>query len=64
MPKITANHEIDITPERFLKACTDMELFELDLLLQSPRFANRISKLTNDLKQENAESPALPSPNN
>lgn len=44
MPTITKIFEVDITPERFLDACTDLELKEIDLLIQSPRFQNRIKE--------------------
>jgi hypothetical protein len=42
MPNITQTNYIHITPEKFLDACSDLELMELDLLLTSPRYQNRI----------------------
>jgi len=38
MPKITKNFQIEITPERFLNACSREELIEIDLLLQKPMY--------------------------
>ncbi len=38
MPKIRQLNEIDITPERYLKACSPDELKELDILLSSPYY--------------------------
>jgi hypothetical protein len=35
MPKIDKVFTIDITPERFLAACSDTELYELYLLIDS-----------------------------
>ena len=42
MPEVTKVFTIDITPERFIDACSDSELKELDILLQSPRFQQRL----------------------
>lgn len=42
MPKHTQNISIEITPERFLDLCSDYELKELDLLIQSERYQKRI----------------------
>ncbi len=42
MPKIAKVLHIEITPEQFLDNCSDNELKEIDLLIQSPRFQNRI----------------------
>ena len=42
MPEITKVFQVDITPERFLDACSDNELKEIDLLIQSERFQQRI----------------------
>ena len=44
MPEITKVFQVNITPERFLDACSDAELKEIDLLIQSPRFQNRIKE--------------------
>jgi hypothetical protein len=35
MPKIEKVFTLDITPERFVSACSDTELFELYLLIDS-----------------------------
>ncbi len=42
MPEITKVFTIQVTPERFLEACSDNELKELDLLLASERYQRRI----------------------
>lgn len=43
MPKLTRTFELEITPERFLEACSNEELQEVDLLIQSPRFRERLT---------------------
>lgn len=42
MPKITKVLTVEVTPEQFLENCSDNEIKELDLLLQSPRYQQRI----------------------
>ena len=42
MPKHTQVINIEITPERFLESCSDDELKEVDLLIQSERYQMRI----------------------
>ncbi len=42
MPTITKVLTVSITVEQFLENCSDTELKELDLLIQAPRYANRI----------------------
>ena len=42
MPQLTKVLTIEVTPEQFLDNCSDNELKELDLLIQSPRYQNRI----------------------
>lgn len=43
MPTLTKVLTVTVTPEQFLENCSDLELKELDLLIQSPRYANRIT---------------------
>lgn len=43
MPKHSKVLEIEITVEQFLNACSGNELKELDLLLHSPRYRNRMN---------------------
>jgi hypothetical protein len=43
MPTLTKVLTLTVTPEQFLENCSDLELKELDLLIQSPRYANRIN---------------------
>lgn len=33
MPTITQTNKIEITPERFIEACSTIELYELEILL-------------------------------
>lgn len=42
MPTITKVLNVTITPEQFLENCSDNEIKELDLLLQSPRYQSKI----------------------
>lgn len=42
MPELTKVFKLEVTPERFLEACSDNELKELDLLLSSERYQRRI----------------------
>lgn len=42
MPEITKIVKLEITPERFLENCSDNELREIDLLIQSERYQMRI----------------------
>jgi hypothetical protein len=44
MPTLTKVLTVTVTPEQFLENCSDIELKELDLLIQSPRYANRINE--------------------
>jgi len=59
MPTLTKVLTVTVTPEQFLENCSDIELKELDLLIQSPRYANRINisdkqiGFNQDKKQEN-----------
>jgi hypothetical protein len=44
MPTLTKVLTVTVTPEQFLENCSDLELKELDLLIQSPRYANRVNE--------------------
>ena len=55
MPAITKNFQVDITPERFLDACSDEELKEIDLLIQAERFQNRIKEKQIGFKTKNQD---------
>ena len=44
MPTLTKVLTVTVTPEQFLENYSDNELKELDLLIQSPRYANRINE--------------------
>lgn len=50
MPRITRQLDLEITPERFLEACSVTELIELQLLLDSPRFQSKINIEKHQLK--------------
>ena len=54
MPKITQTYDLEINPERFLNACSPAELFDIDRLIQTPRFQNKISAMMGDIKEEHA----------
>jgi len=58
MPKISKVFKIEITPERFIDACSDTELKELDLLLQSPRFQQRLKATEIGFKSNTSQSKA------
>lgn len=60
MPKLTRTFELEITPERFLESCSNEELQEVDLLIQSPRFRER---LTAEKRQTKLPFDALPTKN-
>ncbi|WZL88294.1 hypothetical protein VS868_11875 [Salinimicrobium sp. 3283s] len=45
MPKIQSHTVIDITPEKFLNACDSTELNELELLLSSPRYREKMNEV-------------------
>ena len=45
MPDITKQLRIDIPPERFLAACSDVELYEVYLLLQGAEYQQRIEAI-------------------
>lgn len=42
MPTLNKTYSLTITPEQFLEACDPLELQEVDLLLNSVRFRNRM----------------------
>jgi hypothetical protein len=53
MPTLSKTYTLTITPEQFLENCSDLELKELDLLIQSERFQSRIRiPLSNLLKEK------------
>jgi len=62
MPTINQTNTIDITPERFLNACSDNEIRELGLLLNSKRFDSSFSG-NSDNSDPIPEIPALNSGN-
>jgi len=42
MPKVYDTIVLDVTPERFLNACSQTELVEVQLLLHSNRFQKKM----------------------
>lgn len=52
MPTLNKQFELTITPEQFLRACSIQELIEVDLLIQSPRFRDKITADQRQLKIE------------
>lgn len=45
MPTLNKVFTVTVTPVQFLENCSDLELQELDLLIQLPRYAYRIVQL-------------------
>lgn len=41
MPKMSKQFYLEVTVEQFLEACSAVELQELELLLQRPRYRNK-----------------------
>ena len=56
MPKLQKVFTLDVTPERFLDNCSVEELLEVDILLSSPRYQNKMNLHKNqtslDLRHE------------
>lgn len=50
MPKIQKIFEVDVTPEKFLNACSREELIELELLLNSNYYKSRINNIEPERK--------------
>lgn len=44
MPTISKQFTLEVTPERFLSACSPEELIEVELLITSPRFVNKMKE--------------------
>lgn len=44
MPKIERQFILEITPERFLNACSPYELAELEMLLSAPMYQEKIPR--------------------
>lgn len=51
MPTINKNFTLFISPELFLDNCSDIELVELDLLIQSERYQRIIQTIKHEKKQ-------------
>ena len=45
MPTIQRIFTLEVTPERFLDACSQEELIELELLLGSERYRDRMDRI-------------------
>lgn len=59
MPKIDKVLTLEISPEQFLNSCSATELQEIDLLIQSPRFRN---KMGSEIQEPRSESEPFPFP--
>ena len=57
MPRISYAQMIDISPERFLEACSVDELQETLLLLNGARFMNKMKEAEIENVEEEAEDP-------
>ena len=47
MPKVSQTFELEVSPQRYLDACSPMELVELDLLILSERYQSKIRGFQN-----------------
>jgi hypothetical protein len=56
MPTLSKNFTLTITPEQFLDNCSDLELKELDLLIQSERYQTRIRRPLSNLLNTQEEN--------
>ena len=45
MPYIRQYMELDITPEKFLEACSADELQEIEILIASPRYQRKMNNV-------------------
>jgi len=59
MPEVLKLLKVNITPEQFLDSCSEDELKEIDLLIQSPRYVNKmrchsVKKESNEFKSKKA----------
>lgn len=57
MPRISYVQMIDISPEKYLEACSSVELQETLLLLNTPRFIDRMNEPE---EMESEEEPGDP----
>ena len=48
MPRIQKVFTLEVTPEGFLSALDDHELIELNMLINQPKYQDRITKLLNE----------------
>lgn len=55
MPRVSYVQMIDISPEKFLEACDSDELQETLLLLNTPRFSNKMKEAGPDPDVEEQE---------
>lgn len=46
MPSINKTFTLEVRPEQFLEACSALELKEIEMLIQSQRFQNKILHAT------------------
>lgn len=61
MPKVDKILTIEITPERFLIACSPTELAEIDILIQTKYFQDKINGRNNQ-QPKNLELAEVPKP--
>ena len=48
MPTLTKAYTLTVTPEQFLSACSVSELHEVQLLLNSARYRNKMESVDDD----------------
>jgi hypothetical protein len=59
MPQIQKQFVLDVSPERFLNACSAQELIEVEILITSPRFVAKMNAAQKAINEENEEQSAL-----
>jgi hypothetical protein len=62
MPQIQKQFVLDVSPERFLNACSAEELMEVEILITSPRFVAKMNQAQKEINEENEEQSALTKP--
>lgn len=55
----TINASIDITPQRFVNGCSDMELYDLWMIMQSAYIQKKLSAIENGPGPDNGNSKSI-----
>ena len=62
MPTVSQNTSVTITPQRFIDSCSDQELLELDLLMNSHQVRNRIRVIEKKAREDLVKCVHRPGP--